>query len=80
MEPTLKAGDTIWVNNWAYFFNSVRISDVIVFKKSDQELIKRVTKISGSKIFLKGDNQADSLDSRAFGEVSKKEITGKVIL
>lgn len=46
-------------------------------------LIKRITKIDpsvdGEKYIVSGDNKKDSLDSRIFGWISKKDILGKVI-
>lgn len=80
MEPTLKSGDIVWVNNWAYVFKKPRIGDIVVFKKSDKELIKRITTISGSGVFLSGDNKTDSYDSRNFGKISNTMILGKVII
>lgn len=80
MEPTLKSGQVVWVNNWAYVFNSIKVGEVVVFKKDGQELIKRVTRISGNSIFLSGDNKSDSLDSKLFGEISKNDIKAKAII
>ena len=41
--------------------------------------IKRITKIDGEKYFVSGDNEKDSMDSRRFGWIEKKDILGKVI-
>lgn len=79
MEPTLKSGQVVWVNNWAYLFSSLRVGDVVIFKQNDQELVKRVAKINGQSVILVGDNKSDSLDSRTFGEMSSDKILGKVI-
>lgn len=79
MEPTLKTGQIVWVSNWYYLINKVRVGDIVLFRKNHQELIKRVKKISRDRVFLVGDNKSDSLDSRAFGKVSSDKILGKVI-
>ncbi len=79
MEPTLRNGQVVWVNNWTYLINKVKVGDIVVFKKDNQELVKRVTSVSSSGVFLTGDNQKDSLDSKAFGEVSRNAIVAKVI-
>lgn len=79
MEPTLKTGQIVWVNNWAYFFNKVKTADVVVFKKDGQELVKRVIKVDKDEIFVTGDNKTDSLDSNNFGAVSQSLIVGKVL-
>jgi len=46
-------------------------------------LIKRITKIDpsadGEKYFVRGDNEKDSVDSRRFGRIERKEIVGKVV-
>lgn len=79
MEPTLKNGQVVWVNNWAYLINIVKVGDIVVFEKDRQELVKRVTKIVEDNIYLTGDNKSDSLDSRSFGEVNQRLIVGKVL-
>ncbi len=80
MEPTLKSGQVVWVNNWAYLFNQLEINDIVLFKREGKDMVKKVNQIEKDKVFLIGDNQADSLDSRTFGEVSQKEIIGKVLV
>jgi len=50
--------------------------------QNDEEskfLIKRISKIDGEKYFVSGDNKKDSMDSRRFGWILKKDIIGKVI-
>ena len=79
MEPTLKDGDTLWVNRLSYLFSSPKKKDVVVFNHNNKFLIKRVYKIGKNGFFLRGDNKKDSLDSRDLGFVSFKQIIGKVI-
>ncbi len=80
MEPTLKEGDNVLVNRLFYFFRKPKIDDIIVLKypKNNMYLIKRVKKVDNNKYFVLGDNLKESIDSRDFGWISKKEIIGKV--
>ncbi len=75
MEPILRAGQVVWVSKWP----RVKAGDIVVFRFQEEELIKRVEKLDGKKVFLSGDNPSDSLDSRSFGFVERKDIVGKVI-
>ena len=79
MEPTLKNGQVVWVNNWPYLINKIRVGDIVIFEQDGKELIKRVAKINGKSVSLMGDNRSDSLDSRTFGEVNIEKISGKII-
>jgi nickel-type superoxide dismutase maturation protease len=77
MLPTLQDGDEVLVKP----SQSYRIGDVIVAKHPFRKtpMIKRVTEIStGGKLFLRGDNPAESSDSRTFGGIAEKDILGKV--
>lgn len=78
MEPTLKDGQIVWVNNWHFLINKVMIGDIVVFQQRDQEFLKRVSKIGKNGVFVAGDNSTDSLDSRRFGEITFKQIRGKI--
>lgn len=76
MFPTLKKGQDILSVNWFY---KVRTGDLVVIKINGKEMVKRVQKIAGDHIFVKGDNMGESTDSRHFGPVRKDQIIGKVI-
>jgi len=80
MEPTIQNGQTVLVSSIPYFFSKPKIGDVVAFKKDNKVLIKRIGKIDGKKYFVSGDNKEDSMDSRKFGWLTKKDILGKVIL
>lgn len=83
MEPTIKQGQSVLVSAIPYLFSRPKIDDVVAFKKKRKVFIKRITKIDpsadGEKYFVKGDNENDSMDSRQFGWIERKEIIGKVI-
>ena len=80
MYPTFHHGQKVIVKK-KWFFTSYKISDVIVFKNSQNSLLhmKRIEKIHGKKLFLVGDNTKESTDSRTFGWIEKKQTIGKVI-
>lgn len=81
MTPTLKQGQNVLVNKLSYLFSKPKIKDIVAVKdpRNQKILIKRVSKISKNKLYVRGDNKKASTDSRSFGWVSKNAIIGKVI-
>lgn len=81
MEPTFFEGDMVIVSGVPYLFSNPKTRDVLLFQEkiSKKYLMKRVYKVKNKKYFVLGDNRKDSKDSRNFGEVSRKEILGKVL-
>jgi len=77
MEPTLKEGQVVFVNLWAYVFTGPKVGDIILFDYQDKNLLKRVKKINGASCEVSGDNQTDTLE---VGPINLKQIKGKVIL
>ncbi|HLA94930.1 MAG TPA: nickel-type superoxide dismutase maturation protease [Pyrinomonadaceae bacterium] len=79
MEPTLKSGDRVLVDPKA----PIRPGDIVLTDhpfKSSIRLIKRLVSIEADgRIFLAGDNAAESSDSRIFGVISRKHLVGKVV-
>lgn len=62
-----------------YTFSKIKINDIVVFKhKNNGRMIKKVKKINENGYFVQGENP-DSIDSRNFGELEKKELLYKVI-
>jgi hypothetical protein len=76
MLPTLKPGQDILSFNWAYLGKEPKIGDIVILKFEGKDLVKRVKKIDGEKVFVEGDNKEDSLE---VGQVDKSQIIGKVI-
>lgn len=74
MTPTLNPGDLVLV----FRFIHGRRGDIVVFRRNHILMIKRVSRVERGKYYLLGDNPRNSLDSRRFGVVSKKEIVGVV--
>lgn len=79
MFPMFKTGDEAIAVS--FFFQKLKVGDVIIFKHSTPPfvLIKRIIKISNNKFWVEGDNKKESIDSRKFGFISKKDIIGKVV-
>jgi len=75
MEPTLREGESVLV------FRPLKgkRGDLIVFKKNAKTMIKRIERIEGDKVYVKGDNWQESTDSQEFGALNRAQIEGKVI-
>lgn len=90
MMPTLLVGDYVFVNTHDHSYEK---SDIVVFvhreHDRDNYFVKRITHVKGDLFHEKilndmhyavmGDNRDESLDSRIFGAISKKDIVGKVV-
>lgn len=88
MSPTLKPGEFILVDTWAYQTHLPQEKDVVVFRQNDQQewLVKRIAvwpngllNIDGN-CYMLGDNAVASMDSRRFGGIPQERIVGKVKL
>jgi type IV secretory pathway protease TraF len=76
MLPTFKPDQIIIGLHW---YMNLKINDVIIAKIEKREIIKRIIKIENQKVWLEGDNEKESTDSRTFGWISKEAIVAKVI-
>ena len=77
MRPALEAGD------WAMATARGRVSpgDVVVAERPDRsglEIVKRVAARESDGWILLGDNPEASTDSRSFGPITGREVTGRV--
>lgn len=72
MLPTLQEGQEVLTFNWS----KPKVGDIVVEKGKK---IKRVQRITGNKVYLVGDNLAESTDSRHFGPVDQSQVIGKVL-
>lgn len=79
MLPYLKPQSIVLISSAPYFLSNPKVGDVVVARVNGKNFIKRIRLISQEKYYLEGDNKNDSIDSRDFGAVSKKNIVGKVI-
>jgi len=58
---------------------AIRTGDVVVVRHNGMEKIKRVHKMSSSRVFLVGDNRAHSTDSRDFGWVDIGTVIARIV-
>ena len=79
MEPEIYYGQQVLVSNLPYIFQKPKVNDIVAFENNKEILIKRISNVKGNEIFVKGDNQKDSLDSRELGFINFSKILGKVI-
>ena len=65
----------------SYLFSIPKEGDIVVFQHIFPPFIfcKRITKIINNKIWVEGDNKKESVDSRRFGYINRKDIIGKVM-
>lgn len=76
MYPALKTDQEVLI--WCWFYKP-KVGDIVVIRKNNKDMVKRIQKVSGRKYFIEGDNKRESTDSRSFGPVDKSEIVGKVV-
>lgn len=70
MKPSLFEGDIIIARKKT----RIQTGDIVIAKRGNKEIIKRVKRISKNKYYLVGDNKKSSTDSRDFGAVQRKDI------
>ena len=89
MEPAFRSGDRVLVNRLAYRRRDPRAGEVVVLRDPERlghVLLKRIATDPDdidpdpSHVYVRGDNTAESRDSRAFGTVPRSEIIGKAWL
>ena len=78
MLPTLKPGQEVLTFNW-WKLMGLKVGAIAVIKVDGKEMVKRIQMSSDRGIFVMGDNEKESTDSREFGLVKKEQIIGKVI-
>lgn len=76
MAPTFTAGDRVLATS---VFISLKPGDVVILKYNDEVLIKRILLIKKDKIFVMGDNEDNSTDSRDWGLIPISSVISKVL-
>lgn len=79
MEPTIRQGDYLLVSR---IHGRLREGDIVVLRHPAKniDIVKRIRRIEGGRVFVEGDNKDESEDSRSFGAVPVKTITGKMLI
>lgn len=79
MSPTLLPGDRLLVVR----LGSPRVGQVVLAadpRDTGRELIKRVVRVNGSGVDLRGDSPAASTDFRTFGPVPARAVRWRAVL
>jgi nickel-type superoxide dismutase maturation protease len=80
MSPTLEPGDWLLADPDAYAQTAPVVGDLVLVadpREPSRLLIKRVSEIHDSELFVSGDAPDQSTDSRAFGSVDVGAIEGR---
>lgn len=76
MMPVLPPGTIVYGFKW---FRKLRIGDVIIFFHDGKEKIKRVSDQKDGRVYVLGDLEDASTDSRHFGWLSIDSVIAKVV-
>jgi nickel-type superoxide dismutase maturation protease len=75
--PDYREGDYVMVVTLPFL--SFKTGDAIVFRHPTYgTMMKKITRVDSSGLYVVG-NHPDSIDSRRFGPVQRREVVGKVI-
>ncbi|MDA8203675.1 MAG: nickel-type superoxide dismutase maturation protease [Chloroflexi bacterium] len=81
MRPTLEPGDWLLVDPGAYASRPPRVADLVAVPDPGEPsrwLVKRVVDVDADgRLELRGDNPAESTDSRTFGTVDAATVIGR---
>ena len=75
MAPTLKPESIIFATQW---FKKLKPGDIVIVHHEGIEKIKRIKELNGNEVFVVGDNDERSIDSRSFGWLTRRMIKAKV--
>ena len=74
MVPTLAPSERVLVR----YDGPIVIGDVVVFQRATRIDVKRVARIEAEGLFVVGDNDLVSTDSRTYGIVPHEDVLGTV--
>lgn len=80
LSPEFEDGDFVLVSRIPFLFRPPKPGEVVAFRKPPYGLlVKRVERLEPEgELFVVG-TQPESVDSRQFGSIRKRELVGKVI-
>ena len=76
MVPTLNEHNIVIGSG---LFTNLVENDLVLFHHEGLDKIKRISKIGDNKIFVVGDNNQSSRDSRVFGWIPLSSVQAKII-
>jgi phage repressor protein C with HTH and peptisase S24 domain len=76
MEPTYRPGDLVVGCRWFI----PRVGQVVLVQHAGKLYVKRIQRISRGDVWVVGDNQPYSTDSRHFGALSTKQLSARALL
>jgi phage repressor protein C with HTH and peptisase S24 domain len=76
MIPTLAPGERLLVR----YDGPIVLGDLVVFKQAGQIDVKRIERIETSGIFVLGDNDLVSTDSRNYGLIAHQDVLGTIVM
>ena len=81
MVPTLLPGDRVLVwRGLGPLRPRIRVGDLVTVvdpRDPDRMMVKRVAALAGADVFVRGDNEAASTDSRQFGPLTAASVRGR---
>ena len=72
-------GDVVDIRDAILFVNNVQVNEPYVDHDSIDALYYGPVTVSAGAVLVMGDARADSIDSRAYGEVPLRDVTGTAV-